>query len=153
MLNDRQPLFQNSMMNKNQIRNGASQAILLSVLLIGVSGCNSTPERVGPPVNSNATTVTIGPKLKNKIVIPEPIKDRVSGSGLMEVIVPLRNTTNGNIDFTWKIEWYDKDGFEAGSAPRWLQKSIQGGEDTRISAIAKGKNAVTYKLILRREID
>ncbi len=136
-------------MNKNQIRKSASQAVLFTALLIGMAGCGSPPQVVGPP---NAQRVTIGPGLKDKIIIAGTIKDRESSAGLREVVVPIRNTTSKAIEFNYKIEWYDVDDFEAGNTPRWLKKTVQGHEETKISDIAKGKKAVKYKVILKKNI-
>lgn len=139
-------------MNKNQIRNSASQAVLFTAFLIGMAGCGSTPQVVGPSPSPNAQRVTIGPGLKGKIVIAGKIKDRESSAGLKEVVVPIRNTTSNAIEFNYKIEWYDVDDFEAGNTPRWRRKTVQGYDETLISDIAKGVKAVKYKVILKKNI-
>ncbi len=71
------------------------------------------------------------------------------GSSL-EAQVIVQNQSSRDVDFEYKIIWYDASGFELSSATGWIPCSLSGKEARGFKTTAPAPNAVSFKMMLRK---
>lgn len=119
-------------------------AVLLAVILAGCSASNmARPGGDGEPrLYSNNST------LANRLAV-EALKEKKVGD-LLYVQATLENGWKFELDFQYKIKWFDRDGFEvAPESQPWRQLVMAGRSQNNVQAVAPNPSAVRYEIWVR----
>jgi uncharacterized protein YcfL len=122
----------------------ALAAVLLAVVLAGCSASNmARPGDDGEPrLYSNNST------LANRLAV-EALQDKKVGD-LLYVQATLENGWKFELDFQYKIKWFDRDGFEvAPESQPWRQLVMAGRSQNNVQAVAPNPSAVRYEIWVR----
>ena len=122
----------------------ALPAMLLAVVLAGCSASNmARPGDDGEPrLYSNNST------LANRLAV-EALQDKKVGD-LLYVQATLENGWKFELDFQYKIKWFDRDGFEvAPESQPWRQLVMAGRSQNNVQAVAPNPSAVRYEIWVR----
>lgn len=122
----------------------ALAAMLLAVVLAGCSASNmARPGDDGEPrLYSNNST------LANRLAV-EALQDKQVGD-LLYVQATLENGWKFELDFQYKIKWFDRDGFEvAPESQPWRQLVMAGRSQNNVQAVAPNPSAVRYEIWVR----
>ena len=122
----------------------ALAAMLLAVVLAGCSASNmARPGDDGEPrLYSNNST------LANRLAV-EALQDKKVGD-LLYVQATLENGWKFELDFQYKIKWFDRDGFEvAPESQPWRQLVMAGRSQNNVQAVAPNPSAVRYEIWVR----
>ena len=122
----------------------ALAAVVLAVVLAGCSASNmARPGDDGEPrLYSNNST------LANRLSV-EALQDKKVGD-LLYVQATLENGWKFELDFQYKIKWFDRDGFEvAPESQPWRQLVMAGRSQNNIQAVAPNPSAVRYEIWVR----
>ena len=122
----------------------ALAAVLLAVVLAGCSASNmARPGDDGEPrLYSNNST------LANRLAV-EALRDKQVGD-LLFVQATLENGWKFELDFQYKIKWFDRDGFEvAPESQPWRQLVMAGRSQNNVQAVAPNPSAVRYEIWVR----
>ena len=122
----------------------ALAAMLLAVVLAGCSASNmARPGDDGEPrLYSNNST------LANRLAV-EALQDKQVGD-LLYVQATLENGWQFELDFQYKIKWFDRDGFEvAPESQPWRQLVMAGRSQNNVQAVAPNPSAVRYEIWVR----
>lgn len=122
----------------------ALAAVLLAVVLAGCSASNmARPGEDGEPrLYSNNST------LANRLAV-EALQDKQVGD-LLYVQATLENGWKFELDFQYKIKWFDRDGFEvAPESQPWRQLVMAGRSQNNVQAVAPNPSAVRYEIWVR----
>ncbi|HAR59380.1 MAG TPA: DUF1425 domain-containing protein [Alcanivorax sp.] len=122
----------------------ALAAALLAVVLAGCSASNmARPGDDGEPrLYSNNST------LANRLAV-EALQDKQVGD-LLYVQATLENGWKFELDFQYKIKWFDRDGFEvAPESQPWRQLVMAGRSQNNVQAVAPNPSAVRYEIWVR----
>ncbi|MEQ8258920.1 MAG: YcfL family protein [Alcanivorax sp.] len=122
----------------------ALAAALLAVVLAGCSASNmARPGDDGEPrLYSNNST------LANRLAV-EALQDKKVGD-LLYVQATLENGWKFELDFQYKIKWFDRDGFEvAPESQPWRQLVMAGRSQNNVQAVAPNPSAVRYEIWVR----
>lgn len=124
-----------------------SLALLFAVFLAGCSASNmATTEQTGQ--GSKMVLHTNNSLLADRLSV-DNIKSRKVGD-LMEVQATLENDWKFELDFQYKIKWFDKDGFEiAPESQPWQQLVMPGRSQNNVQAVAPNPSAVRYEIWVR----
>ncbi len=122
----------------------ALAAVVLAVVLAGCSAINMA--RHGddgePRLYSNNST------LANRLSV-EALQDKKVGD-LLYVQATLENGWKFELDFQYKIKWFDRDGFEvAPESQPWRQLVMAGRSQNNVQAVAPNPSAVRYEIWVR----
>lgn len=122
-------------------------ALLLAVSLAGCSATNmATTEQTGH--GSKVVLHTNNSLLADRLSVDD-IKSRQVGD-LMEVQATLENDWNFELDFQYKIKWFDKNGFEiAPESQPWQQLVMAGRSQQNVQAVAPNPSAVRFEIWVR----
>lgn len=119
-------------------------AVLLAVVVVGCSTTNmARPGDNGEPrLYSNSST------LANRLSV-EALQDKRVGD-LLYVQATLENGWKFELDFQYKIKWFDRDGFEvAPESQPWRQLVMAGRSQNNVQAVAPNPSAVRYEIWVR----
>ncbi len=119
-------------------------AVLLAVILAGCSASNmARPGDDGEPrLYSNNST------LANRLAV-EALQEKTVGD-LLYVQATLENGWKFELDFQYKIKWFDRDGFEvAPESQPWRQLVMAGRSQNNVQAVAPNPSAVRYEIWVR----
>ena len=122
----------------------ALAAVVLAVVLAGCSASNmARPGDDGEPrLYSNNST------LANRLAV-EALQDKKLGD-LLYVQATLENGWKFELDFQYKIKWFDRDGFEvAPESQPWRQLVMAGRSQNNVQAVAPNPSAVRYEIWVR----
>ncbi|HEX5677727.1 MAG TPA: YcfL family protein [Alcanivorax sp.] len=122
----------------------ALAAVVLAVVLAGCSATNmARPGEDGEPrLYSNNST------LANRLAV-EALRDKQVGD-LLYVQATLENGWKFELDFQYKIKWFDRDGFEvAPESQPWRQLVMAGRSQNNVQAVAPNPSAVRYEIWVR----
>ena len=122
----------------------ALAAVVLAVVLAGCSASNmARPGDDGEPrLYSNNST------LGNRLAV-EALQDKQVGD-LLYVQATLENGWKFELDFQYKIKWFDRDGFEvAPESQPWRQLVMAGRSQNNVQAVAPNPSAVRYEIWVR----
>ena len=122
----------------------ALAAVVLAVVLAGCSASNmARPGDDGEPrLYSNNST------LANRLSV-EALQDKQVGD-LLYVQATLENGWKFELDFQYKIKWFDRDGFEvAPESQPWRQLVMAGRSRNNVQAVAPNPSAVRYEIWVR----
>ncbi|KXJ43366.1 MAG: hypothetical protein AXW13_11905 [Alcanivorax sp. Nap_24] len=122
----------------------ALAAVVLAVVLAGCSASNmARPGDDGEPrLYSNNST------LANRLAV-EALQDKQVGD-LLYVQATLENGWKFELDFQYKIKWFDRDGFEvAPESQPWRQLVMAGRSQNNVQAVAPNPSAVRYEIWVR----
>ncbi|HBM25312.1 MAG: YcfL family protein [Alloalcanivorax venustensis] len=122
----------------------ALAAVVLAVVLAGCSASNmARPGEDGEPrLYSNNST------LANRLAV-EALQDKKVGD-LLYVQATLENGWKFELDFQYKIKWFDRDGFEvAPESQPWRQLVMAGRSQNNVQAVAPNPSAVRYEIWVR----
>ncbi|MBA4730504.1 MAG: YcfL family protein [Alcanivorax sp.] len=122
----------------------ALAAVVLAVVLAGCSASNmARPGDDGEPrLSSNNST------LANRLSV-EALQDKKVGD-LLYVQATLENGWKFELDFQYKIKWFDRDGFEvAPESQPWRQLVMAGRSQNNVQAVAPNPSAVRYEIWVR----
>jgi uncharacterized protein YcfL len=122
----------------------ALAAVVLAVVLAGCSANNmARPGDDGEPrLYSNNST------LANRLSV-EALQDKKVGD-LLYVQATLENGWKFELDFQYKIKWFDRDGFEvAPESQPWRQLVMAGRSQNNVQAVAPNPSAVRYEIWVR----
>ena len=122
----------------------ALAAVVLAVVLAGCSASNmARPGDDGEPrLYSNSST------LANRLAV-EALQDKKVGD-LLYVQATLENGWKFELDFQYKIKWFDRDGFEvAPESQPWRQLVMAGRSQNNVQAVAPNPSAVRYEIWVR----
>ena len=122
----------------------ALAAVVLAVVLAGCSASNmARPGDDGEPrLYSNNST------LANRLAV-EALRDKQVGD-LLFVQATLENGWKFELDFQYKIKWFDRDGFEvAPESQPWRQLVMAGRSQNNVQAVAPNPSAVRYEIWVR----
>ncbi|HAD45932.1 MAG TPA: DUF1425 domain-containing protein [Alcanivorax sp.] len=122
----------------------ALAAVVLAVVLAGCSASNmARPGDDGEPrLYSNNST------LANRLAV-EALQDKKVGD-LLYVQATLENGWKFELDFQYKIKWFDRDGFEvAPESQPWRQLVMAGRSQNNVQAVAPNPSAVRYEIWVR----
>jgi len=122
----------------------ALAAVVLAVVLAGCSASNmARPGDDGEPrLYSNNST------LANRLAV-EALQDKKIGD-LLYVQATLENGWKFELDFQYKIKWFDRDGFEvAPESQPWRQLVMAGRSQNNVQAVAPNPSAVRYEIWVR----
>ena len=122
----------------------ALAAVVLAVVLAGCSARNmARPGDDGEPrLYSNNST------LANRLSV-EALQDKKVGD-LLYVQATLENGWKFELDFQYKIKWFDRDGFEvAPESQPWRQLVMAGRSQNNVQAVAPNPSAVRYEIWVR----
>ena len=118
--------------------------VLLAVVLAACSASNmARPGEDGEPrLYSNNST------LANRLAV-EALQDKTVGD-LLYVQATLENGWKFELDFQYKIKWFDRDGFEvAPESQPWRQLVMAGRSQNNVQAVAPNPSAVRYQIWVR----
>ncbi|GAA5132149.1 YcfL family protein [Alloalcanivorax gelatiniphagus] len=119
-------------------------ALLLVVMLAACS--NSNMARPGD--NGEVELHTNNSLLGNRLSV-ERLREKTVGD-LMYVQATLENGWKAELDFQYKIKWFDKDGFEvAPESQPWRQLVMAGRSQNNVQAVAPNPSAVRYEIWVR----
>lgn len=119
-------------------------AVLLAAVLAGCSASNmARPGEDGEPrLYSNNST------LANRLAV-EALQDKQVGD-LLYMQATLENGWKFELDFQYKIKWFDRDGFEvAPESQPWRQLVMAGRSQNNVQAVAPNPSAVRYEIWVR----
>ena len=119
----------------------ALAAVVLAVVLAGCSASKmARPGDDGEPrLYSNNST------LANRLSV-EALQDKKVGD-LLYVQATLENGWKFELDFQYKIKWFDRDGFEvAPESQPWRQLVMAGRSQNNVQAVAPNPSAVRYEI-------
>lgn len=122
----------------------ALAAVVLAVVVAGCSASNmARPGEDGEPrLYSNNST------LANRLAV-EALQDKKVGD-LLYVQATLENGWKFELDFQYKIKWFDRDGFEvAPESQPWRQLVMAGRSQNNVQAVAPNPSAVRYEIWVR----
>ena len=122
----------------------ALAAVVLAVVLAGCSASNmARPGDDGEPrLYSNNST------LANRLAV-EALQDKKVGD-LLYVQATLENGWKFELDFQYRIKWFDRDGFEvAPESQPWRQLVMAGRSQNNVQAVAPNPSAVRYEIWVR----
>tara|TARA_R100000306_G_scaffold36183_1_gene36544 strand:- start:239 stop:556 length:318 start_codon:yes stop_codon:yes gene_type:complete len=95
-----------------------------------------------PRLYSNNST------LANRLAV-EALQDKQVGD-LLYVQATLENGWKFELDFQYKIKWFDRDGFEvAPESQPWRQLVMAGRSQNNVQAVAPNPSAVRYEIWVR----
>ena len=95
-----------------------------------------------PRLYSNNST------LANRLAV-EALQDKKVGD-LLYVQATLENGWKFELDFQYKIKWFDRDGFEvAPESQPWRQLVMAGRSQNNVQAVAPNPSAVRYEIWVR----
>ncbi|ASK35837.1 YcfL family protein [Alloalcanivorax mobilis] len=122
-------------------------ALLLAALLAGCSASNmaqlqDSDDGESLVVHSNNSL------LGNRLSVEEIRRKRVGD--LLYVQATLENGWKFELDFQYKIKWFDNDGFEvAPESQPWRQLVMAGRSQNNIQAVAPNASAVRFEIWAR----
>lgn len=117
---------------------------LMAVILAGCSASNmanleQTDDGQRVAVHSNNSL------LANRLSV-EDARTRSSGD-LTVMQATLENNWSFELDFQYKIKWFDKDGFEvAPESQSWRQLVMAGRSQNNVQAVAPNPSAVRFEI-------
>lgn len=122
----------------------ATLAVLLAVTLAGCSASNMA--RLEQTGNGQKVVVHSNNGLLANRLSVEDIRTRKAGD-LTVMQATLENDWNFELDFQYKIKWFDKDGFEvAPESQSWQQLVMAGRSQNNVQAVAPNPSAVRFEI-------
>ncbi|MBL7251131.1 YcfL family protein [Alloalcanivorax sp. C16-2] len=119
-------------------------ALLLAVFLSGCSASN----QAGPGADGEVALHSNNSLLANRLAV-EALQEKKVGD-LLFVQATLENGWKFELDFQYKIKWFDKDGFEvAPESQPWRQLVMAGRSQSNVQAVAPNPSAVRYEIWVR----
>ena len=119
-------------------------AVLLAVALTACSTSNMARPGDDGEVVLHANSTLLGNRLS-----VERLQEKTVGD-LMYVQATLENGWKAELDFQYKIKWFDKDGFEvAPESQPWRQLVMAGRSQNNVQAVAPNPSAVRYEIWVR----
>ncbi|MBF5056621.1 hypothetical protein Y5W_01915 [Alcanivorax sp. 521-1] len=119
-------------------------ALLLAAFLAGCSASNlARPGDEGEvALHSNNSL------LANRLAV-EALREKTVGD-LLYVQATLENGWKFELDFQYKIKWFDRGGFEvAPESQPWRQLVMAGRSQSNVQAVAPNPSAVRYEIWVR----
>lgn len=119
-------------------------ALLLAVFLTGCSASNMARSGDQGQVELHSNNTLLG----NRLAV-EALQEKTVGD-LKMVQATLENGWKFELDFQYKIKWFDKDGFEvAPESQPWRQLVMAGRSQSNVQAVAPNPSAVRYEIWVR----
>ena len=122
----------------------ALAAVVLAVVLAGCSASNMAR----PGDDGETRLYSNNSTLANRLAV-EALQDKKVGD-LLYVQATLENGWKFELDFQYKIKWFDRDGFEvAPESQPWRQLVMAGRSQNNVQAVAPNPSAVRYEIWVR----
>jgi uncharacterized protein YcfL len=131
-------------------------ALLGAVAALGF-GCAAAPSNVLE--GDTAVRQRTGPAVSERVVISSRALSRALKYGevvtrreglLLHVQVAIENVRRAPVDFEYRWEWTDAEGFQLGDTlSRWQPTSVNGNEHRLLTGVGPGPAAVNFRLYIR----
>lgn len=123
--------------------------VLISPVLASCSSSNMASQSAEPPpVEESRTLRSNNSLLYNRLQIVDlKTRDR---NGLLQVQATLENQWKFQLDFQYKIKWFDQDGFEINpEGQAWQQLVLAGSNQANIQGVAPNSKATRFEIWVR----
>ncbi|PVZ71734.1 YcfL family protein [Pelagibaculum spongiae] len=126
------------------------KALLAAAALTALAGCSAVNTSAVVDTGKETTIISSqnNPLLSSRLEIAA-VKTATVGE-LFKAQVELRNRWVFELDFEYKFQWFDQDGFELATEQRpWTRVIFSGSESKFVQATAPMPQAVSFKILVR----
>ena len=123
-------------------------ALLLAAMLAACSATNMGRMEVDEDGQTITKVYSSNSLLASRISVQD-LKQKTVGD-LLYIQATLENDWKFELDFQYKIKWFDRDGFEvAPESQPWRQLVMAGRSQNNVQAVAPNPSAVRYEIWVR----
>ena len=123
-------------------------ALLLAAMLAACSATNMGRMEVDEDGETITKVYSSNSLLASRISVQD-LKQKTVGD-LLYIQATLENDWKFELDFQYKIKWFDRDGFEvAPESQPWRQLVMAGRSQNNVQAVAPNPSAVRYEIWVR----
>lgn len=123
-------------------------ALLLAAMLAACSATNMGRMEVDEDGETITKVYSSNSLLSSRISVQD-LKQKTVGD-LLYIQATLENDWKFELDFQYKIKWFDRDGFEvAPESQPWRQLVMAGRSQNNVQAVAPNPSAVRYEIWVR----
>jgi uncharacterized protein YcfL len=123
--------------------------ITVSAILAACSSSNMAGQSAEPPPVEESRILRSNNALLYSRLQIQDMKTREK-NGLMQVQATLENQWKFELDFQYKIKWFDEDGFEINpESQAWQQLVLAGNNQANVQGVAPNDKAARFEIWVR----